>query len=120
MFRIYEWNFSATAEMVVGALLAIVIATMASMQEGVNLQEAKSVVFAEHHYLPSTIEQSMARVRRFGQTDPVNVYHVLAKGTVDASVWRVMLGRHSNVQKALLEDLIITELSGYRIVKDVG
>jgi hypothetical protein len=28
MFRIYEWNFSATAEMVVGALLAIVIATM--------------------------------------------------------------------------------------------
>ncbi len=29
MFRIYEWNFSATAEMVVGALLAIVIATMA-------------------------------------------------------------------------------------------
>lgn len=29
MFRIYEWNFSATAEMVVGGLLAIVIATMA-------------------------------------------------------------------------------------------
>ena len=29
MFRIYEWTFSATAEMVVGALLAIVIATMA-------------------------------------------------------------------------------------------
>lgn len=28
MFRIYEWNFSATAEMVVGALLAVVIATM--------------------------------------------------------------------------------------------
>ena len=29
MFRIYEWNFSATAEMVVGALLALVIATVA-------------------------------------------------------------------------------------------
>lgn len=29
MFRIYEWNFSATAEMVVGALLAIAIATVA-------------------------------------------------------------------------------------------
>lgn len=29
MFRIYEWNFSATAEFVVGALLAVVIATMA-------------------------------------------------------------------------------------------
>jgi hypothetical protein len=28
MFRIYEWNFSSTAEMVVGALLAFVMATM--------------------------------------------------------------------------------------------
>jgi len=29
MFRIYEWNFSATAEAVVGALLAItLVATM--------------------------------------------------------------------------------------------
>lgn len=28
MFRNYEWNFSSTAEMVVGALLAFVIVTM--------------------------------------------------------------------------------------------
>lgn len=28
MFRIYEWNFSATAEPVVGALLAVTLVAM--------------------------------------------------------------------------------------------
>ena len=88
----------------------IIVATMASMQEGVNLQKAHSVIFVEHHYLPGTVEQAIARCRRFGQTQPVNVYHVMARGTVDESVWRVLYGRHSNVVKALLEDLVMTEL----------
>lgn len=29
MFRIYEWNFSSTAELVVGVLLAVTIMTVA-------------------------------------------------------------------------------------------
>ncbi len=29
MFRIYEWNFSSTAELVVGVLLVVTIVTVA-------------------------------------------------------------------------------------------
>ena len=89
---------------------AVIVATMASMQEGVNLQLAESVIFCEQHYLPATLDQAMARVRRFGQTRPVAVYYLYAQGTVDETVWRVMQGRHVNVQKALLEDLKLTAL----------
>jgi DNA modification methylase len=88
----------------------VIVATMGSMQEGVNLQKASNIIFAEHHYLPGTIEQAIARCRRYGQTEPVNVYHVMARGTVDDTVWRVMRGRHSNVTKALLEDLYMAAL----------
>lgn len=89
---------------------AVIVATMASMQEGVNLQKAESVIFAETYYLPAMVEQAIARVRRFGQTKPVNVYYVYAQHTVDETVWRIMHGRHTNVQKALLEDLVLTGL----------
>lgn len=89
----------------------IIVATMASMQEGVNLQKSNSVIFAEHHYLPGTIEQAVARCHRYGQTRQVRVYHLIARGTVDESVWRVMTERHNNVTKALLEDMIMQQLT---------
>lgn len=92
----------------------VLVATMSSMQEGVNIQQARYVVFIEHDYLPSTLTQAIARVRRSGQTHPVNVYHVYAKGTVDESVWRVMHGRHVHVQRALLEDLLLDALPPVR------
>lgn len=85
----------------------VIVATMASMQEGVNLQDSHTVLFVEHHYLPATIEQAIARVRRYGQTERVHVHHIYARGTVDESVWRVMHERHGNVQRALLEDLCL-------------
>jgi SNF2 family DNA or RNA helicase len=87
--------------------VGVIVATMASMQEGVNLQKSSSVIFAEHHYLPATIDQAIARCRRMGQDKPVIVRHVIAEGTVDASVWNVMHNRHTNVQRALLEDLLL-------------
>ena len=99
--RIREWQDTPNA---------VIVATLASMQEGVNLQKAESVIFAESYYLPAMIEQAIARVRRFGQTKPVNVYNVYAQHTIDESVWRIMHARHTNVQKALLEDLVLSNL----------
>lgn len=83
----------------------ILVATIPAMQEGANLQHARNIIFAEHSYLMTDIEQAIARARRFGQEFPVNVHHIMCKGTVDEAVWRVAQRRGKNNERALLADL---------------
>ena len=84
---------------------AVIVATISALQEGANLQNAHTVCFVEHSYLPSDMEQCVARLRRFGQTYPVNVVHFVAEKTVDEAVVRVARKREKNILRALLRDL---------------
>ncbi|KAI9038630.1 putative SNF2 family helicase [Aspergillus affinis] len=68
------------------------------MAAGLNLQEANHIVFlspmlAETQYdYESTMIQAAGRARRYGQTKHVHVYHILAKRTVDVSVFKYRRG----------------------------
>jgi SNF2 family DNA or RNA helicase len=50
---------------------------------GINLQCAQVVILMEPQFKPSTERQAIARVRRMGQTRKVNAHRLIAKGTVD-------------------------------------
>ncbi|KAH8434119.1 putative SNF2 family helicase [Aspergillus melleus] len=64
------------------------------MAAGLNLQEANHIVFlspmlAETQYnYESTMIQATGRARRYGQTKHVHVYHILARRTVDVSIFQ--------------------------------
>ncbi len=83
----------------------VLVGSLSAMQEGMNLQHASQVVFVEHDYLPSSLEQAVARSLRFGQDRPVFVTHLVARGTIDASVFRTAHERHRHNLRALLEDV---------------
>jgi SNF2 family DNA or RNA helicase len=84
----------------------VIIATIESLQEGANLQHSSTVIFMEHGFLPTVVfDQCVGRVRRFGQTKLVNVYHFIARQTVDVHVWQTLLDRQQVVIRALLDDL---------------
>jgi SWI/SNF-related matrix-associated actin-dependent regulator 1 of chromatin subfamily A len=83
----------------------IIVATLASLTEGANLQHSKRVIFLEHDYLPGVLDQAVARVRRFGQEFRVHVVHILAEDTIDEAVYRTAQTRNKNIHKALLERL---------------
>lgn len=93
----------------------VIVATISALQEGANLQNAHSVIFAEHDYLPASIEQATARVRRFGQQYPVNVYHITADKTVDRAVWKTFHRRDASLKRALAdlydEDLVTEDVA---------
>ena len=57
---------------------------------GINLQSAQVVVLMEPQFKPSTERQAIARVRRMGQTRKVNAHRLIAKGTVDEVLVRLI------------------------------
>ncbi|PKX99889.1 putative C-5 cytosine-specific DNA methylase [Aspergillus campestris IBT 28561] len=64
------------------------------MAAGLNLQCANHVVFlspmlAQTQYdYDSAMTQAIGRSRRYGQSKTVHIYHLLAKGTVDVSIFQ--------------------------------
>lgn len=59
------------------------------------------MVFAELHYTPGVIIQAEDRAHRIGQTLPVNVHYLIARGTVDEILWG-MIRRKVHVKRLLI------------------
>jgi superfamily II DNA/RNA helicase len=54
---------------------------------GLNLQAASAVVNFEPPWNPARLEQRVGRVHRFGQTQPVQVIHLLTESSIEERVW---------------------------------
>lgn len=109
-----------------------VIATLASLSEGVDLSWARHVIFAEEHYAPGSHIQSLARVVRERQLDgteipaestdpwdlvlkaldsraanaePVLVHYVNVKDSIDETIHRTSKRRGNTIRTVLKEAL---------------
>ena len=82
-----------------------IIATISSLSEGIDLSHFRTVIFAEEHWPPGANDQALSRVRRERQTesneDPVLVYYVMAKDTVDEVIHNVSQRRQANIKDVM-------------------
>lgn len=79
-----------------------IVATMASMSEGVDLSHFRHVIFFEEDYTPGMIYQCMCRVRRFSTEnnyDPVVVYYVHVRDTIDEIIHHCVSERISDIKE---------------------
>jgi len=83
----------------------ILIATIASLMEGENLQRAAHCIMYEEDYLPANNDQAVARLRRSGQKRPVHVYHLHCTKTIDESVHRIAQVRDTHTAKLYVEEV---------------
>ncbi len=67
---------------------------------GLNLQAASAVVNFEPPWNPARLEQRVGRVHRFGQTQPVQVIHLLTENSIEERVWETL-----RLKKALFTGL---------------
>jgi SNF2 family DNA or RNA helicase len=81
-----------------------ITATIPSLSEGVDLSYARNVVFFEEDYTPGVMHQALSRVRRYSSnTDPVRVYYIQVKSTVDEVIHRMVQRRISNIREIYSE-----------------
>lgn len=66
--------------------IPILIASVRSGGEGLNLTEASYVVHFDHWWNPAVMWQAEDRVHRRGQTKGVNIYSYWMKGTIDEGI----------------------------------
>lgn len=72
----------------------VAVATLYSVGVGVNyLSGFSTLIFAGLDWLPSVILQGEARVHRLGQKNPVTIYYLIGKGTLDEVVRERVLER---------------------------
>jgi superfamily II DNA or RNA helicase len=87
-----------------------IVATQASLMEGVNLQNFRQVIYGEEDYAPGSRYQSLSRVvrDRNGQSndDPVLVYYVQAKTTIDTVIHNVAKRRKATIKDVISESLV--------------
>ncbi len=67
---------------------------------GLNLQAASAVINFEPPWNPARLEQRVGRVHRFGQTQPVQVIHLLTENSIEERVWETI-----RLKKALFTGL---------------
>lgn len=64
---------------------------------GLTLTAANKVVFAELDWTPSNIIQAEGRVHRIGQERPVKCIFLIAKGTADEVMWKMLHNKQHNL-----------------------
>lgn len=81
-----------------------VIMVMLQMATGMNLTAASKEIFLDKLYVPKMNEQAEDRCYRIGQTKTVQIYCLLAKGTVEERIERI-LSKKRVLFKSLIEDV---------------
>mmetsp|Transcript_76152 Transcript_76152/g.134442 ORF Transcript_76152/g.134442 Transcript_76152/m.134442 type:complete len:568 (-) Transcript_76152:100-1803(-) len=79
----------------------VAILSITACGQGLNLQVCSTVVFAELHWTPGMLQQAEDRVHRMGQKNCVNVHYLIAKDTLDDSLYSMLERKHQDVGQLL-------------------
>jgi SWI/SNF-related matrix-associated actin-dependent regulator of chromatin subfamily A-like protein 1 len=81
--------------------MKIAILSMTACGTGITLTSASCIVFAELHWTPSIMLQAEDRAHRIGQCNPVNIYYLHAKETVDDIILQLLSSKSQLVHDIL-------------------
>jgi SNF2 family DNA or RNA helicase len=82
---------------------AIIVATIAALKEGADLQAGNHSIFLEEDWLSEVNAQAIGRQRRRGQDKPVVVHRILADRSVDHMVAKAASGRGDDIRGLMQE-----------------
>jgi superfamily II DNA or RNA helicase len=83
-----------------------IVATIASLGEGLDLSACKNVIFAEEDYVPGSMYQVSRRFQRWTEnTAPVVFTYIRVKGTSDVAVHSAASSRGASIREILRDTL---------------
>ena len=86
--------------------------------EGINLQFCRLMVNYDVPWNPARLEQRMGRIHRYGQKHDVRVVNLVAGGTHEGRVLKVLLEKLENVRRVLRSDKVFDVIG--RLLENVS
>ncbi len=86
--------------------------------EGINLQFCRLMVNYDIPWNPARLEQRMGRIHRYGQKHDVRVVNLVAGGTHEGRVLKVLLEKLESVRRALSSDKVFDVIG--RLLENVS
>ncbi len=68
---------------------------------GITLTAASTVLFVEFPWAPGDLIQAEDRLHRIGQQDSVNVYHLVARDTIESKLVNILQSKQGTISKVL-------------------
>ena len=85
----------------------VMLGTIKAMSEGLNLQTASVLIFADKSYVPADNEQAIARVDRMGQKKSPLIYHLITEGTIEETIEDILQKKQNLINEAsAIEDVL--------------
>ncbi|KAM3957943.1 SWI/SNF-related matrix-associated actin-dependent regulator of chromatin subfamily A-like protein 1 [Aphomia sociella] len=89
------------------------VLSITAASAGLTLTAADLVLFAELHWNPGTLTQAESRAHRLGRRGGVRARYLLAPGTADELMWRMLQGKldvlnNVGLSKETFEDTTVT------------
>ena len=82
----------------------VAVVSIVAAGVGITLTAAHEVVFAELFWNPGILIQAEDRAHRIGQEEKVTIEYLLAKGTVDDVIWKMVAKKLTVLNKVGLSD----------------
>jgi SWI/SNF-related matrix-associated actin-dependent regulator of chromatin subfamily A-like protein 1 len=80
--------------------LRCAVLSIKACSAGITLTAASTVIFAELDWTPANLIQAEARAHRIGQEREVTCIYLIAPGTADEVLWRMLQEKQKNLTKA--------------------
>ena len=84
---------------------------------GITLTAAHSLAFIEMSWTPGEHTQAEDRIHRIGQKNAASIYYLIAKGTIEEDLCKVITKKQENVSKALNGQMTEDDLDVYGIME---
>lgn len=79
----------------------IIVGNIAAMGVGLNLTAASNVAFMEEPWSPGLVDQAEDRCHRIGQSDSVNVWHLIATDTIEEWLIDILCSKQKTLAAVL-------------------
>lgn len=79
----------------------VFIGNMQAAGIGINLHVSSDVVFCNFPLTVSELQQAIDRLHRIGQKEKVNIYYTICKGSVDESIYDMIIRKSEDISKAI-------------------
>lgn len=71
---------------------------------GINLVNARDVIFMNFPFTPDDLEQPYKRAHRIGQTENVQVYYTIGKDTIDENIFEIIQDKTQDINEMIDND----------------